>query len=328
MSQENSHPWPLLPSREDTIPPALESLARRVGHAYVRRRLNAQAVHTADVLGTFWRSFHIEDIFWAHYLIRKVLAWTGTAGRGHRNAMHMHIRERDVRLRHLPRAFDGFRLLHMSDFHFDFNPSRTDVIGRAVEGLEYDACVLSGDYRARTLGTMTHAAEEMDRFVKRLRKPVYAVLGNHDHIEIVPSMERAGVRVLLNESEVIERGGGRLAIVGVDDPHLYGSDLDRACEGVPDDAVSVLLAHTPELWREAAMEEVDLYLCGHTHGGQICLPGGGIVFSNTRCPRRFLRGAWRFRDLQGYTTTGVGVSGVDARFFCPAELVVHVLRRA
>jgi uncharacterized protein len=91
---------------------------------------------------------------------------------------------------------------------------------------------------------------------------------------------------------------------------------------VPEETFKVLLVHTPELVAEAETHGIDLYLCGHTHGGQICVPFLGPVISGANCPRRYIRGAWRHKRMQGYTSAGVGVSVVPVRFFCPPEIVV------
>jgi predicted MPP superfamily phosphohydrolase len=154
------------------------------------------------------------------------------------------------------------------------------------------------------------------------------VLGNHDFVEIVPPLEAAGLRFLLNESIAVERGGDRLHLVGVDDPHYYETDnLEDALAGLPDDEPKVLLCHSPELYRPAAACGLDLMLCGHTHAGQICLPGGIPLLTNARCPRRLRVGAWRYRELAGYTSAGTGSCGVPVRFFCPPEMTLHELRR-
>ena len=141
-------------------------------------------------------------------------------------------------------------------------------------------------------------------------------------------MEDMGVRVLLNESEALEDGGRGLFLVGVDDPHFFRADnLEKAFGGVPEQAASVLLCHSPELYRQAAHSGVGLMLCGHTHGGQICLPGGFPLFTNADCPRDLARGGpWRYGRLQGYTSVGAGSSVVDVRFNCRPEVTVHTLR--
>ena len=112
-------------------------------------------------------------------------------------------------------------------------------------------------------------------------------------------------------------------VVGLDDPHYYGcDDLPGALQGVPEETFKVLLVHSPELVAEAETHGIGLYLCGHTHGGQICVPFLGPVISGANCSRRYIRGAWRHKRVQGYTSAGVGVSVVPVRFFCPPEIVV------
>ena len=152
----------------------------------------------------------------------------------------------------------------------------------------------------------------MARVRAALDGPVYAVLGNHDWIETVPPMEAAGIRFLLNEGVRLERGGAALWLAGVDDPHFYEADnLEKAVAGVGRDETVVLLCHTPELFRQAAFGGVDLMLCGHTHGGQLCLPGGRAVLTNARAPR--LRRVRRVCPLQLPARTGAPPPAAGAR---------------
>jgi predicted MPP superfamily phosphohydrolase len=77
---------------------------------------------------------------------------------------------------------------------------------------------------------------------------------------------------------------------------------------------------------DAAQHGVHLYLCGHTHGGQICLPIIGPIIVNANCHRKYTRGVWRYKNVQGYTSAGVGTSGVPVRFFCRPEIGLIELR--
>jgi len=116
-------------------------------------------------------------------------------------------------------------------------------------------------------------------------------------------------------------------VIGLDDPHYYGcDDLPAALRDVPSEAFKILLVHTPEIIKEAEEYGVDLYLCGHTHGGQICLPLIGPIVINANCSRAYARGVWKYKNLQGYTSPGVGTSGVPVRFFCPPEIGLIELR--
>jgi len=159
------------------------------------------------------------------------------------------------------------------------------------------------------------------------RSGIVGVLGNHDAAEKVPHLERLGVTMLMNQSLALRHGSDTIWLVGLDDPHYYGcDDLPGALRGVPEETFKVLLVHTPELLAEAEASGVDLYLCGHTHGGQICLPLVGPLITGVKCPRRYVRGAWRYKRMQGYTSAGVGVSVVPVRFFCPPEIGLIELR--
>jgi uncharacterized protein len=150
-----------------------------------------------------------------------------------------------------------------------------------------------------------------------------AILGNHDDSEIAVELEKLGVRMLINDGVAIAKGGTCLWVLGVDDPHWYGcGDLDGALASVPADAFKVLLAHSPEMWRAASTAGIHLYLCGHTHAGQICLPGLGALLRNARCPSSYTQGRWQHGDMLGYTSAGVGCSLLPVRYNCPPEITL------
>jgi predicted MPP superfamily phosphohydrolase len=195
--------------------------------------------------------------------------------------------------------------------------------------LRYDLCVLTGDYRGKTYGPYAAALDGMQHLKACLEEPVYGVLGNHDSIRMVPALEAMGIRMLLNEAAVLSRGGVQVHLAGIDDAHYYRVDnIEKAAEQIPDGAVSILLSHTPEIFRQAAHAGFDVLLSGHTHGGQICLPGGIALSLDSKLPRRLGRGAWRYGGMAGYTSVGAGSSIVVARLNCLPEITLHRLRRA
>jgi predicted MPP superfamily phosphohydrolase len=135
------------------------------------------------------------------------------------------------------------------------------------------------------------------------------------------------MRVLLNENTVIERDGQQLWFAGIDDPHFYRThDFEAARRGIPQGACAILLSHSPTTYDEARHYGFNFMLSGHTHGGQICLPGGIALVRNGRCPPAQFAGAWTHHGLHGYTARGTGSCGVPARFNCPPEITVHILR--
>lgn len=304
-------------------------LARRIGRVHLRQRLGIERDFEARVFGQGLNFFHIENWYSVHGLIRGALRILALHRRGRRNARAVRVRRNEIGVPGLAPAFDGYTILHITDPHLDMAEDIPAVLAQAVGALEYDLCVITGDFRARTYGAFEAALKAARGVRAHLKGPVLGVLGNHDTIRMVPGLEGLGIGLLLNESTMVERGGARLHIAGVDDPHYYRADnLERAAASIPEGEPALLLAHSPEIYRHAAHAGFDVVLCGHTHGGQICLPGGVPLMRNARCPRAMCAGAWRYHALQGYTSVGSGACVVDVRLNCPPEVVLHRLRAA
>ena len=304
-------------------------LERRIGRLHLNRRLGIECDYEARIFGQGSNFFHIENWYSIHGLMRGALRLLGMHERGQRNARAIQVRHNDIPLPGLPAAFEGFRILHISDLHLDMAEDMPHALSTAVRGVDYDICVLTGDFRGKTFGAYDAALEGMRQVRLQLNGEVYGVLGNHDTIRMLPGLEDMDIRMLMNESLTLARGDAVVHLAGIDDPHYYRADnLEKASSEIPADAVSILLAHSPEIYHHAAYADFDLLLCGHTHGGQICLPGGIPLMCNANTPRALCRGPWRFRQLQGYTSLGSGACMVDVRLNCPPEITVHRLRRA
>jgi predicted MPP superfamily phosphohydrolase len=311
-------------------PAVYDWLERRVGRCHLNQRLGIEHDFEARVFGQGRTFFHIENWYSAHALMRLALRLLGLHGRGRQNARRIEVRRNEFPSERLPAAFDGYTLLHITDLHMDMASDIPDALIEAVgKAGHYDLCVITGDLRAKTFGPYEATLAAMARLRPHLRSPVYGVLGNHDTIRMAPALEDMGIRMLLNESAVLERGGAAIHLAGIDDPHYYRADnLEKATDGIPDDAFSILLSHSPEMYRHAAYANFDVMLSGHTHGGQICLPGRIPLILNAKAPRSLCKGYWRYNHLQGYTSAGSGVSIVDVRLNCPPEITLHRLRRA
>ena len=249
--------------------------------------------------------------------------------RGRRNSERIQVRHNPVQLPELPACFDGYTLLHISDMHVDMNPGAMHRLIELLHEIDYDICVLTGDYRGQTYGSFDETLEGIEHVRAHLKEPVYGVLGNHDSIRMVPGMEAMGIRMLLNEAITIQRDGERLHLVGIDDAHYFRVDnIEKAAARVPHYECSILLSHTPEIYRLAAHADFNLMLSGHTHGGQICLPGRIPITIDSKLPRHMASGAWTYRNMTGYTSVGVGSSIVPVRFNCPPEITLHHLQPA
>lgn len=305
-----------------------EYLEQRLDRLHLKQRLGVERDHESQVFGQGRTFFHIENWRLGHALLKSALRLSGLRRRARRNAANIELRHHDVYLKHLPKSFDGFTILHLSDMHVDLSERITDALIHRIQSLEYDICAMTGDYRAETRGPYEKTLTEMERVRREINRPVYGVLGNHDCIAMLQALEAMDIHMLLNEAAIIERDGVRIHIAGIDDPHYYQVDnLEKTAKHIPADEVSILLSHSPEVYKRAAHSDFDLMLCGHTHGGQICLPGGVFVTTNARCPRYMGKGAWDYHQMRGYTSVGCGSCIVDARINCRPEVTLHHLRR-
>jgi len=313
------------PSADEEI---VEKLERRLGRLHAKQRLGIEADHEARVFGQGINYFHPENWYYSPWFVTAALKLTGLYWRARKNAERIEVRHHDIPLHNLPTSFEGFTILHLSDLHVDMNDGAMQRLIELLPDVAYDACVLTGDYRGKTYGPFDAAVEGLRQVRAQLRGPVFGVLGNHDTIRMVPALEDMGIQMLLNESEMLVRGGQCVHVVGIDDAHFYRVDnLEKAVLQVPDDEFSILLSHTPEIYRQAAHAGFDLLLSGHTHGGQICLPGAIPITLDAVLPRRMGAGPWKYCNMVGYTSVGVGSSIVAVRINCPPEITVHHLRR-
>ncbi len=279
-----------------------------------------------------WRqegAIDLDALFDSGLEIKAVLKATGLWNRGLRNANDMRLVRLEYAFDHLPKAFDGYSILQLSDLHIDLRAGYVDALVNLLDSVEVDLCVLTGDFRFRHFGPIDQTVAGMKRLIPSLhaRDGIYAILGNHDPYSVVEPYEQLGITWLLNENVSLERGDDRIWLAGVDDPHHYRTfDVPLAFEGIPAGAFVVFLAHTPEIYGEAERAGAALYLCGHTHGGQIRFPLVGALRLNARAPRAYCQGSWSHGRMRGYTSFGIGTTTVPVRYNCPPEAVLITVR--
>ena len=233
----------------------------------------------------------------------------------------------------LPPDLHGLRIVQLSDFHaapyMDPALLRAGVqLGQAQSG---DLIVLTGDF----ITYPRHAeryARQAAAIVGTLRAPlgVYAVLGNHDYWAdpgiVVRAVEAAGIPMLINTARPIRVGQTDVWLVGLDDARLGRPNLDLALTPVPDHAFKVALVHEPDTADHTARFGVQLQLSGHSHGGQITLPGGRPIFLPS-LGRKYPAGLYRVGRTWLYTNRGLGAGYPPVRLNCPPEITVITLAR-
>jgi predicted MPP superfamily phosphohydrolase len=244
----------------------------------------------------------------------------------------LRIHQRDVVIPSLPQAFDGYRIVQLTDLHCGPFAS-----GRRVEGWVARANRLNGDLIAVT-GDLIASGSAFVSVVAGalggLRAPdgVYAAMGNHDYFtdgeRMADALVDAGLDVLRNRGVEVQRDGARLFVAGVDDTWTGRNDVDKALEARPAGVPAVLLAHDPALFPEAAARGVELTLSGHTHGGQLGVPFFQRRWNLARMITGFTSGFYKLGESTLFVSHGLGTTGVPIRLLVPPEIAVITLRRA
>lgn len=258
-----------------------------------------------------------------------LLKITGYYKNGYGNAKAITVNQITLEFSELPAAFHGFKILHLSDLHIDSIPGFAALLIDKVKPLEFDMCLLTGDYRRDILGSFSHILKPLRILSKYIQAPygTFAVLGNHDTYLMAQYEPDSGMDLLINESVEITKDGQKILVSGTDDPFNYYTDASLLSLDTSGYDFKIAMVHTPELAIAAAEKKYNLYLCGHTHGGQICLKEGIPILSHQFEGKQFNHGLWSVGHMTGYTSRGAGVSGIPVRFNCPAEVTVITLQR-
>ncbi len=228
------------------------------------------------------------------------------------------------------------RLLHLADLHMEYRSIREDRLQALVEQLAPDIIVFSGDFISLSYPDNPEIIAAIRDCVGAWQAPygVYAVSGTpsvESHDQIAEFIKGTQVRWLRDEVVEVEVHGQRLALIGVTCVHNPVDDAARMAaiaRQVPDDCFQLLLIHAPDIAPEAAQAGTDLYLCGHTHGGQWRIPGYGAVITSSVHGKRFEMGRYPVDDMTLYVSRGIGLEGCAAprsRIFCPPEIIMWTL---
>lgn len=258
-----------------------------------------------------------------------ILKILGLYKRGYDNAKNIIVKEVVINFTDLPESFDSYKILHLTDLHLNCIEGIEDIICNKIKNLEYDLCVMTGDYRDRIDGGFKHILNPMRKIISTInaKDGILATLGNHDTYLMIKHLEEMGIRILGNETIVICRGKEKVAVTGIDDPHYYYTDQVVSSLEEEINEFKIVLAHSPELYDLAANNGYKLYLCGHSHGGQICLPRGIPIFTHLYSRRRFYRGLWCYSNMKGYTSQGCGTSAIPIRFNTQGEIALITLKK-
>jgi len=241
-----------------------------------------------------------------------------------------------IPVKHLGSSFEGFKIVHLSDFHL-YPHTQIEFIERVVaisNSLKPDLIALTGDYVSGHKARNSEAIFELAPVLSGLdaKHGVFTVLGNHDHMTskqvVIAGLKESGLPILINDGVTLSRGQQVLYLAGLDDGRRGHPDLPKALEKRPGYVPTVLLVHEPDFADTYSSDgTISLQLSGHSHGGQIRLPGIGAL-ALPRYGRKYDQGLYRVKDMWTYTTRGVGVTGPPIRINCRPEITEITLVRA
>jgi hypothetical protein len=233
-----------------------------------------------------------------------------------------------IALRYLPAAFDGFTIAHLTDMHLGgwMTPERMFAAAEYVNDLEPDVIAITGDF-IHDLSNVSPAALTRSLSTLRARECIVGVLGNHDHrhgaAQVAAAVEQAGLTLLPNRYIALSRGEASLYIAGVDDIWVRKQNLSGALDGIPPESAVVLLAHEPDYADEvAARRRVGLQLSGHTHGGQVRIPGWGAPVLPW-LGKKYDAGLFNIDGMALYVNRGLGMIPPYVRINCRPE-ITHI----
>jgi predicted MPP superfamily phosphohydrolase len=241
------------------------------------------------------------------------------------------VTEREIAIPDLPRAFHGYRIAHVSDFHIGrwMRPDEMELHFEKVSALSPDLIAITGDVVSRP----PHCSEaELVRLLGRLKAAdgVVGVLGNHDHDEgpekVRKVLRGAGIHALDNAVHTVRKGEDALHFAGVDDLIEGFPHMDRVLEALPGDGPAILLAHEADTAEEmAATGRFALQLSGHTHGGQVRLPFDGPIYL-PEMGKKYVMGHYEVDGMPMYVNRGLGRVHLPVRFCCRPEIALLTLR--
>ncbi len=251
-----------------------------------------------------------------------------------RQRHELRVERIELRMEGLPRGFDGLRVVQLSDLHHQ--PwTKLPELAAAVEqanALEPDLTVLTGDYVTTKLDPIFPLAPVLGRL--RARLGVFGVLGNHDYRSgdhgdrVARAVEAAGVPLLRNDGVFLHQGSDRLRLAGLESLRRGRPGLHRALHGMRSGERALLLMHEPDYADVAAKDpRVGVQLSGHSHGGQVCLPGGTVLHTPEGA-KRYRTGHYTVGAMHLWVNRGIGCTGLPVRFACPPEITEITLRRS
>lgn len=263
---------------------------------------------------------------------------------------NFHVKHIPISFKNLPEAFDGFRIVQISDLHLgNFNKEYHQLypIVDLINNCQPDLLVFTGDL----VNNFAEETDGWDALFSKLKAPMgkFSILGNHDYgnysrwktqndkqqnfARILQAHDRFGFELLNNENRIIKRGSDAIGLCGVENwgkpPFPQTGDLPKALKGTKHLPFNILLSHDPDHWEaEVLNHPIDLTLSGHTHGMQMGITFKNFTWSPAQWKYKYWDGFYRKNDKTLYVNRGLGFVGIPMRVGMPPEITLLELKRA
>ncbi|MCF7907218.1 metallophosphoesterase [Patescibacteria group bacterium] len=242
------------------------------------------------------------------------------------------LKRRDIFLKKSPTKLEGLKIIHLSDLHSSNFGYREKRVLEIISQEKADFIFVTGDINEAFLKEI----DSCSVFWQKLRDlaPVYVVFGNHlfEDKKMRPdffqkTLEKVGWQVLRNENVKLCKDKQCFWLLGVDDPHTHHHNLERALSGTDNSTIKILLSHSPEIIEDLSPGDVDLILGGHTHGGQVNIPGIPVLWAPTKYKFKYIRGLSLVKGAQMYINQGIGTRKLPVRFNSRPEVTLLTFQK-
>jgi len=237
--------------------------------------------------------------------------------------------KKTIKLPSFPEEFNNFKILHISDTHFDLINGIENLIYNNIKNKEFDICFFTGDLTENS----KFYKESLKKLVFAVRHTkfkygIYSVLGNHDTIDLYKEYKKNKINILVNESKRIYSNGSCIIIHGTEDSSFFFDKNNLLKVNKDKSKFKIILSHTPELLDFFEERYFDLYCCGHTHGGQIILPFFKTPIFTGLCRfKDYYKGLKKYKNMLVHVSVGVGASIIPWRLNCEPEINILELRK-
>lgn len=239
-----------------------------------------------------------------------------------------------IEIKNLPDSFDGIKIVQISDIHSKKFGRKEKAVLKIINELNPEYIFITGDIIDHKTKNLDLCREFWQRLGNSYPNRIFAVFGNHLHQNKFVNvhffkkiLQKDGIDILVNENRILKKNNDQIYLIGVDDSRTKHHDIERAFDGVDDNSVKILLAHSPDIIEDIGVKKINIVFCGHTHGGQVKFPFIPAFWIPTKYHGKYNRGLYNVKNTLIYINRGIGTDILPIRFNSSPEITLIELKR-